>query len=197
MLHKGQASSRYYRWLTQSGGWVWVQSYATIVHNSRSSRPHCIVAINYVLSDREHPDLLLTTEQIPTVSKVQANVYCKYLYKNKVQCKFNVHHAFIQLTPALPSQHPPPPQSSDWHRAPTESVPLIGRVHRHNVASSHMYLIWFGYIARLSQEGGMGLSHAQIFSTCLCGGYRRGRRETAPTAHPASKLDTDNLGTFL
>ena len=70
MLHKGQAHSRYYRWLTHSGGWVWVQSYATIVHNSRSSRPHCIVAINYVLTDREHPDLLLTTEQIPTVSKV-------------------------------------------------------------------------------------------------------------------------------
>jgi single-minded-like protein len=70
VLHKGQAHTRYYRWLTQSGGWVWVQSYATIVHNSRSSRPHCIVAINYVLSDREHPDLLLTSEQIPTISKV-------------------------------------------------------------------------------------------------------------------------------
>ena len=49
VLHKGQASSRYYRWLTRGGGWVWVQSYATIVHNSRSSRPHCIVAVNYVL----------------------------------------------------------------------------------------------------------------------------------------------------
>ena len=74
VLHKGQASSRYYRWLTQSGGWVWVQSYATIVHNSRSSRPHCIVAINYVLSEREHPDLLLTSEQIPTVSKVRSSI---------------------------------------------------------------------------------------------------------------------------
>ena len=35
VLHKGQATTRYYRWLTQNGGWVWVQSYATIVHNSR------------------------------------------------------------------------------------------------------------------------------------------------------------------
>lgn len=26
-----------------------MQSYATIVHNSRSSRPHCIVSVNYVL----------------------------------------------------------------------------------------------------------------------------------------------------
>ena len=72
MLHKGQASTRYFRWLTRSGGWVWVQSYATIVHNSRSSRPHCIVAVNYVLSDREHADLVLNTEQIPPVSQAFA-----------------------------------------------------------------------------------------------------------------------------
>jgi len=68
LLHKGQASTRYYRWMTRSGGWVWVQSYATIVHNSRSSRPHCIVAVNYVLSEREHADLVLNSEQVPTVS---------------------------------------------------------------------------------------------------------------------------------
>ena len=139
LLHKGQTSTRYYRWMTRcstllilmttifsdpclsqlefnpfsliprSGGWVWVQSYATIVHNrsshslpfsslfqlmlfllgsvgftligcldqlknwrlnwipfpsSRSSRPHCIVAVNYVLSDREHADLVLNAEQV-------------------------------------------------------------------------------------------------------------------------------------
>ena len=69
MLHKGQASTRYFRWLTRSGGWVWVQSYATIVHNSRSSRPHCIVAVNYVLTDREHADLVLNSEQIPPISQ--------------------------------------------------------------------------------------------------------------------------------
>lgn len=68
LLHKGQASSRYYRWLTRSGGWVWVQSYATIVHNSRSSRPHCIVAVNYVLSEREQAGLVLNTEQLPAIS---------------------------------------------------------------------------------------------------------------------------------
>ena len=98
--------------IPRSGGWVWVQSYATIVHNrsshslhffifisnhasctwlccltvkvslwsdvlinwsiedwielnsSRSSRPHCIVAVNYVLSDREHADLVLNAEQV-------------------------------------------------------------------------------------------------------------------------------------
>ena len=65
MLHKGQASTRYYRWLVRGGGWVWVQSYATIVHNSRSSRPHCIVAVNYVISGREAGDMILNTDQMP------------------------------------------------------------------------------------------------------------------------------------
>lgn len=63
MLFKGQVTTRYYRFLTRSGGWVWMQSYATIVHNSRSSRPHCIVSVNYVLSDIEAKDLILSTDQ--------------------------------------------------------------------------------------------------------------------------------------
>jgi len=64
ILHKGQAHTRYYRWLTLSGGWIWVQSYATVVHNARASRPHCIVAVNYVVSGKEMPHLLLMSEQI-------------------------------------------------------------------------------------------------------------------------------------
>lgn len=49
VLLKGQVTTRYYRFMAKDGGWVWMQSYATIVHNSRSSRPHCIVSVNYVL----------------------------------------------------------------------------------------------------------------------------------------------------
>ncbi|VDL91904.1 unnamed protein product [Schistocephalus solidus] len=50
LLNKSQVTTSYYRLLTKNGGWVWIQSYATIVHNSRSSRPNCIVSLNYVLS---------------------------------------------------------------------------------------------------------------------------------------------------
>ena len=56
-------TTKYYRFLTRDGGWVWMQSYATIVHNSRSSRPHCIVAVNYVLSEVEVQSLQLSVEQ--------------------------------------------------------------------------------------------------------------------------------------
>ncbi|OON15881.1 PAS fold protein, partial [Opisthorchis viverrini] len=50
LLIKGQVTTPYYRLMTKTGGWVWMQSYATIVHNSRSSRPNCIVSVNYLLS---------------------------------------------------------------------------------------------------------------------------------------------------
>ncbi|XP_011637840.2 neuronal PAS domain-containing protein 3-like [Pogonomyrmex barbatus] len=63
LLRKGQVTTRYYRFLTKTGGWVWMQSYVTIVHNSRSSRPHCIVSVNYVLTATENPGLILNCEQ--------------------------------------------------------------------------------------------------------------------------------------
>lgn len=62
-MYKGQVTTKYYRFLTKSGGWTWVQSYATVVHNTRSSRPHCIVSVNYVLSQKEAKDLLLNELQ--------------------------------------------------------------------------------------------------------------------------------------
>ena len=49
VLEKGQVTTKYYRFLAKPKGWIWMQSYATIVHNNRSSRPHCIVSVNYVL----------------------------------------------------------------------------------------------------------------------------------------------------
>ncbi|XP_051971532.1 single-minded homolog 2 [Xyrauchen texanus] len=63
LLVKGQVTTKYYRMLSKHGGWVWVQSYATIVHNSRSSRPHCIVSVNYVLTDVEYKEMQLSQDQ--------------------------------------------------------------------------------------------------------------------------------------
>ncbi|XP_055341540.1 single-minded homolog 2-like [Paramacrobiotus metropolitanus] len=64
LVHKGQVTSRYYRFLTKTGGWIWMQSYATIVHNSRSSRPHCIVSLNHVLSNVNNEGLTLSIDQM-------------------------------------------------------------------------------------------------------------------------------------
>ncbi|KAL6267644.1 hypothetical protein P5V15_000718 [Pogonomyrmex californicus] len=73
VLLKGQVTTRYYRFLTKTGGWVWMQSYM-IVHNSRMlSRPHrvCIVSVNYVLTDTENPGLILSYEQKSSCSSLE------------------------------------------------------------------------------------------------------------------------------
>ncbi|KAH8331023.1 hypothetical protein KR067_010577, partial [Drosophila pandora] len=69
LLYKGQVTTKYYRFLTKGGGWVWVQSYATLVHNSRSSREVFIVSVNYVLSEREVKDLVLNEIQTGVVKR--------------------------------------------------------------------------------------------------------------------------------
>ena len=62
---KGQCVTSYYRVLTRNGGWVWVQSVQTIVSNSRSSRPHCIVSVNHVLSQDQQ---IFSQSQLPAAS---------------------------------------------------------------------------------------------------------------------------------
>ncbi|XP_071956970.1 uncharacterized protein [Antedon mediterranea] len=64
LLLKGQVTTRYYRFLCKQGGWVWIQSAATIVHNSRSSRPHCIVSVNTVLSNTEEKPKAFHLDQL-------------------------------------------------------------------------------------------------------------------------------------
>ncbi len=63
LLLKGQVTTKYYRFLTRDGGWIWMQSCATIVHNSRSSRPHCVVSVNHVISETEARAQVLSVEQ--------------------------------------------------------------------------------------------------------------------------------------
>lgn len=66
LVEKGQTTTKYYRFLTKGGGWVWMQSYATMVHNARSSRPVCIVSVNYVLTSIQCPETVLSLNQIET-----------------------------------------------------------------------------------------------------------------------------------
>ncbi|CAL8088352.1 unnamed protein product [Calicophoron daubneyi] len=75
LLAKGQVTTPYYRLLTKNGGWVWMQSYATIVHNSRSSRPNCIVSVNYLLSNLENPGCRLLLDECATDSRNETKQY--------------------------------------------------------------------------------------------------------------------------
>ncbi|KAM7066008.1 single-minded homolog 2 isoform 1-T2 [Acridotheres tristis] len=108
LLVKGQVTTKYYRLLSKQGGWVWVQSYATIVHNSRSSRPHCIVSVNYVLTDIEYKELQLSLDQV-TISKSQFScrnsVPTSQETRKIVKPKSNKMKAKVRTTPYPPQQY--------------------------------------------------------------------------------------------
>uniref|UniRef100_A0A8C2I0W3 Hypoxia-inducible factor 1-alpha n=1 Tax=Cyprinus carpio TaxID=7962 RepID=A0A8C2I0W3_CYPCA len=67
LLSKGQVSTGKYRLLHRHGGYVWAETDASLVCNSRTGVPESVVCINYILSGVEQPDLtylLKQTEQL-------------------------------------------------------------------------------------------------------------------------------------
>ncbi|KAK2828946.1 hypothetical protein Q5P01_019980 [Channa striata] len=105
LLVKGQVTTKYYRMLSKHGGWVWVQSYATIVHNSRSSRPHCIVSVNYVLTDIECKEVQLSEDQRgatnPGLSLTSSQDLCKQLKSKPFKIKTKLRAAPYPVAASL------------------------------------------------------------------------------------------------
>uniref|UniRef100_UPI00358EC32F endothelial PAS domain-containing protein 1-like isoform X3 n=1 Tax=Myxine glutinosa TaxID=7769 RepID=UPI00358EC32F len=69
LFSKGQVQTGRYRLLARHGGFVWVQSQATIVYNNHNAQPQSIVCINVVLSGVEHNDFLFSLEQTEQLFK--------------------------------------------------------------------------------------------------------------------------------
>uniref|UniRef100_A0AAZ3P836 Hypoxia-inducible factor 1-alpha n=1 Tax=Oncorhynchus tshawytscha TaxID=74940 RepID=A0AAZ3P836_ONCTS len=49
LFAKGQVSTGQYRMLAKRGGFVWVETQATVIYNNKNSQPQCVVCVNYVL----------------------------------------------------------------------------------------------------------------------------------------------------
>lgn len=65
LMEKGQVVTKYYRLVRKSGGFVWLQSYATLVNNPRNMpKPQHIVCICIVLGDDLMDKSCLLSEQI-------------------------------------------------------------------------------------------------------------------------------------
>ncbi|XP_070762079.1 hypoxia inducible factor 1 subunit alpha, like [Enoplosus armatus] len=65
LLSKGQVSTSHYRFLANSSGFVWAETQATVLYNSKTSQPEAIVCLNFILSAVEQPDVVFSIEQIP------------------------------------------------------------------------------------------------------------------------------------
>ncbi|XP_054667406.1 basic proline-rich protein-like, partial [Grus americana] len=63
LLSKGQAVTNQYRFLAKRGGFLWAQTQATVIANTRSAQPEGIVCLTFVLSRVEQRGVVLSLEQ--------------------------------------------------------------------------------------------------------------------------------------
>ncbi|KAI4887865.1 hypothetical protein NFI96_015081, partial [Prochilodus magdalenae] len=77
LLAKGQVCTGKYRLLQKHGGYVWVETDATVVYNIRTGKPESVVCINYILSGAEMADVVFSLEQIKRPLKPHDNPQSK------------------------------------------------------------------------------------------------------------------------
>ncbi|XP_048125146.1 hypoxia inducible factor 1 subunit alpha, like 2 isoform X2 [Alosa alosa] len=64
LLSKGRMVTGKYRLHHKHGGYVWVETEASVVYNNQTRQPQTIFCINYVLSDAELPEVVFSLEQL-------------------------------------------------------------------------------------------------------------------------------------
>ncbi|XP_016086768.1 endothelial PAS domain-containing protein 1-like isoform X1 [Sinocyclocheilus grahami] len=69
LCNKGQVVSGQYRMLAKHGGYVWMETQATVIYNNRNSQPQCIICINYVLSSVEEQSVIFSLDQTESLFK--------------------------------------------------------------------------------------------------------------------------------
>ncbi|XP_068195414.1 hypoxia inducible factor 1 subunit alpha a [Antennarius striatus] len=71
LFAKGQVCTGQYRMLAKRGGFVWVETQATVIYNNKNSQPQCVVCVNFVLSGIQEEKLILSLEQTEDVEQVK------------------------------------------------------------------------------------------------------------------------------
>ncbi|XP_041809259.1 hypoxia inducible factor 1 subunit alpha a [Chelmon rostratus] len=71
LFAKGQVCTGQYRMLAKRGGFVWVETQATVIYNNKNSQPQCVVCVNFVLSGIQEEKLILSLEQTEDVKPVK------------------------------------------------------------------------------------------------------------------------------
>nr|XP_057946145.1 hypoxia inducible factor 1 subunit alpha a [Doryrhamphus excisus] len=71
LFAKGQVSTGQYRMLAKRGGFVWVETQATVIYNNKNSQPQCIVCVNFVLSGIQEEKVIMSLEQTEDVKPVK------------------------------------------------------------------------------------------------------------------------------
>ncbi|KAK2505783.1 hypothetical protein MC885_002463, partial [Smutsia gigantea] len=72
LLDKGQVMTGYYRWLQRAGGFVWLQSVATVAVSGKSPGERHVLWVSHVLSQAEEPEPLVEGKPTAPLEKDKA-----------------------------------------------------------------------------------------------------------------------------
>ncbi|PIK53093.1 putative hypoxia-inducible factor 1-alpha [Apostichopus japonicus] len=53
-----------FRFLAKEGGYVWLETQATVIYHSKTNKAECVVCVNYVLSGLENNDIPISLDQL-------------------------------------------------------------------------------------------------------------------------------------
>ncbi|XP_034431394.1 hypoxia-inducible factor 1-alpha-like isoform X5 [Hippoglossus hippoglossus] len=96
LFAKGQVSTGQYRMLAKRGGFVWVETQATVIYNNKNSQPQCVVCLNFVLSGIQEEKLILSLEQTEDVMLVK-----KEQKRQEAEEKVVVESSLPDMSPTL------------------------------------------------------------------------------------------------
>jgi len=126
LFSKGQCQTGTYRYLAKFGGYAWVQTQATVIYNSRTEKPQCVICVNFVVSGLEETKVILSDAQLaaepngvtkvvaaaaaspvtPTVTQVSPKVATKVEVKREEESAVAASEADNSV-PEAPESPPP------------------------------------------------------------------------------------------
>lgn len=69
VINKGQVLTYYYRVMCKNGGFIWIQTCATVVCSSKGNDEQNIICVNYVISGRENGNFVVDECQLGIIKR--------------------------------------------------------------------------------------------------------------------------------
>ncbi|KAK2561643.1 Neuronal PAS domain-containing protein 3 [Acropora cervicornis] len=74
-LSKGQVLTKYYRWMNKNGGWVWMQTKASLIPHPTNPDLKQMLCLNYIVSEVEHRGVVLGMTQLEDKPQLESRSY--------------------------------------------------------------------------------------------------------------------------
>lgn len=97
MLRKGQVVTGYYRWLQRRGGYLWIQSTATVSINHKAPHERNVIWVNYVLRSVQSQQSPTLNSDMRRVNAGRHHAECKDPLKRQMMKSGGILEEFLSV----------------------------------------------------------------------------------------------------